>query len=36
MYVVWRAIKLLQLAGLQVISVVADGATPNRRFFKLQ
>ena len=26
---------MLQLADLQVICVVADGATPNRRFFKL-
>ena len=35
MYLVWRAIRMLQLADLQVICVVADGATPNRRFFKL-
>ena len=34
-YIVWRAIRLLQIAGLQVISVVADGASTNRRFFKL-
>ena len=31
----WRAIRLLQIAGLQVISVVADGASTNRKFFKL-
>ena len=26
---------MLQIAGLQVISIVADGASPNRKFFKL-
>ena len=26
---------MLQIAGLQVICVAADGASPNRRFFKL-
>lgn len=26
---------MLQIAGLQVICIVADGASPNRRFFKL-
>ena len=31
-YIVWRAIRLLQIAGLQVICVVADGASANRRF----
>jgi len=35
MYLVWRAIKIPQLADLQVICVVAEGATPNRKFFKL-
>ena len=34
-YIVWRAIRLLQIAGLQVICVVADGASANRRFFRL-
>ena len=27
---------MLQIAGLQVICVAADGASPNKRFFKLQ
>ena len=31
-YIVWRAIRLLQIAGLQVICVVADRASANRRF----
>ena len=34
-YLVWRAIRMLQIAGLQVICVTADGASPNRKFFKL-
>ena len=34
-YIVWRAIRLLQIAGLQVVCVVADGASANRRFFRL-
>ena len=34
-YIVWRAIRLLQIAGLQVVCVVADGASANRRFFSL-
>ena len=32
---VWRAIRMLQLVGLTVISVVADGASTNRKFFRL-
>ena len=35
MYLVWRAAGMLQIAGLQVICIVADGATPNRKIFKL-
>ena len=35
MPVVWRAIRMLQLAGLTVVSVVADGASSNRKFFRL-
>ena len=31
----WRAIRMLALIGLQVISVVADGASNNRRFFRM-
>ena len=34
-YIVWRAIRILEIAGLQVICVVADGASANRRFFRL-
>ena len=35
MPVVWRAIRMLQLAGLTVVSVVADGASSNGKFFLL-
>ena len=35
LYIVWRAIRLLQMAGLQVVCVVTDGASANRRFFRL-
>lgn len=35
MYLLWRAIRMLQLADLQVVCVVADGATPNRKFFRM-
>ena len=35
MPLVWRAIRMLQLTGLTVISVVADGASSNRKFFRL-
>lgn len=33
--VAWRAIRILESIGLEVVSVVCDGASPNRRFFKL-
>ena len=33
MPLVWRAIRMLQMVGLTVISVVADGASCNRKFF---
>ena len=35
MPIIWRAIRMLQLVGLTVVSVVADGATSNCRFFRL-
>ena len=34
-YIVWCAIRMLALIGLQVISVVADGAPNNRRFLQM-
>lgn len=33
MPVVWRSVRMLQLAGLTVVSVVADGASSTRKFF---
>ena len=35
MPIVWRSTRMLQLVGLTVISVVADGASSNRKFFRL-
>ena len=35
LFVVERAIRMLQLADLQVVCVVADGVSPNRRLFRL-
>ena len=35
MATVWRSIRMLQLAGLTVISVVADGASSNCKCFRL-
>ena len=32
---VWEAIRLLELSGLKVLSVTADGASPNRKFFRM-
>ena len=32
-YIVWCAISMLYMIDLQVISVVADGGSNNRRFF---
>ena len=34
-YIVWHAIGMLALIGLQVISVVADGVPNNRRFIRM-
>ena len=35
MPIVWRSVRMLQLAGLTVISVVTDGASSNLKFFRL-
>jgi len=35
MPVVWRVIRMLQLAGLTVVSVVENGASSNHIFFRL-
>ena len=32
---VWQCIEHLEIIGLKVIAVVCDGATPNRKFFKM-
>ena len=34
-YIVWRAIRMLALIGLQVISIVAVGAPKNHQFFRM-
>ena len=33
--IVWEAIKNTEECGLKVIAVTADGASPNRNFFKM-
>lgn len=33
--IVWEAIRQLEAIGFKVISVTADGASPNRKFFKM-
>ncbi len=33
--IIWEAIQRLELNGLSVISVTADGASPNRKFFRM-
>ena len=33
--VTWRAIRILEAIGLEVVAVVCDGATPKRRFFRI-
>ena len=35
MHVIWRAIRMIEICGLTVIYVVADGCSTNRRFFRL-
>ena len=32
---VWEAVRLLKLSGLKVLSVTANGASPNRKFFRM-
>ena len=32
--VTWKAIRTLEKIGLEVVAVVCDEATPNRRFFR--
>ncbi len=32
---VWEAVPLLELTGLKVLCVTADGASPNRKFFRM-
>ena len=33
--IVWEGIRLVESSGLKVIAVTADGAGPNRKFFKM-
>ena len=33
--IIWEGIELLEGAGFKVISITADGASPNRTFFKM-
>ena len=33
--IVWEAVERLQASGLTVIALTSDGASPNRRFFKI-
>ena len=33
--IVWEAIRLLESGGLRVLCVTADGASPNRKFFRM-
>ena len=35
MHIIWRAIRMLEMSGLTVIYVVADGCSTNRKFFRL-
>ena len=32
---VWEAVKILEAIGLKVVSFTSDGATPNRKFYRL-
>ena len=34
--IVWEAVRQIESIGLRVIFVTADGASPNRRFFRMQ
>ena len=33
--IVWEGIRLIESAGLKVIAITADGASPNRKFFRI-
>ena len=33
--IVWEAIRLIESIGLKVICITADGASPNRKFFRM-
>ncbi len=32
----WEAVRRLEVNGIKVIHVTADGASPNRKFFRMQ
>lgn len=32
---VWQCIERLEIIGLKVLAIVCDGATPNRKFFRM-
>ena len=34
-HIIWRAIRILEMCGLTVISVVTDGCSTNRKFVRL-
>lgn len=33
--IVWEAVCLLEASGVKVICITADGASPNREFFRM-
>lgn len=33
--IVWEAVRLLEADGIKVMCITADGASPNRKFFKI-
>ena len=33
--IVWEAVRILEGSGLQVLCITADGASPNRKFFRM-
>lgn len=33
--IVWEAVRLLESSGLKVLCITADGASPNRKFFRM-
>lgn len=34
--IVWEAIERLERLGFKVIAITADGASPNRKFFRMR